>query len=97
MKNPNRKLKTGEVLDKLKDCPSALAKAYIVGSWVWVEFESKPDFKTRSFLLQLGFHWNKQRNAWQHPCGSFRPYNKYHDPRFKYGMRQVAVESETAA
>jgi hypothetical protein len=23
-------------------------------------------------LAQLGFHWNRRRQVWQHPCGQFR-------------------------
>jgi hypothetical protein len=34
-------------------------------------------------LAQLGFQWNRERQAWQHPCGAFRlrgagdPHEKY--------------------
>jgi hypothetical protein len=34
-------------------------------------------------LSQLGFHWNRRRQVWQHPCGQFRP-GAWIDPRDKY-------------
>jgi len=43
--------------------------AQVVGRWVWVEFEEKPSAEIRTGLLEVGFHWNKKRGCWQHPCG----------------------------
>jgi hypothetical protein len=36
-------------------------------------------------ITPLGFHWNKRRGVWQHPCGSFDPLGSHPtDPRAKY-------------
>jgi hypothetical protein len=37
----------------------------------------------RQILAQLGFHWNRERQAWQHPCGAFRLHG-FQDPHEKY-------------
>jgi hypothetical protein len=34
-------------------------------------------------LAQIGFHWNRERQAWQHPCGQFR-LSSASDPHEKY-------------
>jgi hypothetical protein len=34
-------------------------------------------------LAQLGFHWNRRRRVWQHPCGHSRT-GTWIDPRAKY-------------
>ena len=38
---------------------------------------------------RLGFSWNRNREAWQNPCGVFRPASKNHDPRQFYGEEPV--------
>ena len=37
----------------------------------------------RQQLAQLGFHWNRERQAWQHPCGNFR-LSSSQDPHERY-------------
>lgn len=84
--NPNRVLGTMDVLHRLQDgCPIAFDAARVVGRWVWLEFESKPADSVRAFVGELGFHWNRQRQAWQHPCGMFCTRSPG-EPRFKYGQ-----------
>ena len=34
-------------------------------------------------LSELGFHWNRKRQLWQHPCGQFVTGSR-RDPRDKY-------------
>jgi hypothetical protein len=34
-------------------------------------------------LAQLGFHWNRRRRVWQHPCGRFCT-GTHRDPREVY-------------
>lgn len=73
------------VLHDLKDnAPLAWEHARIVGRWVWIEFPSKPDADTLAHVKAAGFHWNKKRRAWQHPCGHFSLASAG-DPRFRYG------------
>lgn len=73
------------VLHDLKDnAPAAWEHAKIVSRWVWVEFPAKPGADTIAHLKAAGFHWNKKRQAWQHPCGHFCTASAA-DPRFTYG------------
>lgn len=44
-------------------------KAEVVGKWIWIQFEAKPDVETRAALKDLGFHYNSKRGLWQNPCG----------------------------
>ena len=63
--------------------PEIWGQAQVVGSWVWLEFNVAPDPEVRTNLKKLGFHWNKERKCWQHPCG--RPsLRATGDPRSYY-------------
>lgn len=92
--NPNRELSVLEVLDAIVEYDAEHAgtglrsDAKVVGTWVWVEFEKRPEADVRDFLRFMGFHWNRKRQAWQHPCGSkVRARGGY--PKLKYGARSV--------
>jgi hypothetical protein len=80
----NRTLPTPKVLNLLlNSLPDVYRAAEVVGKWVWVTFKEQPAAEIRQQLAQLGFHWNRERQAWQHPCGQFRlasqqdPHNRY--------------------
>ena len=80
----NRTLPTSKVLELLQQAaPAAFDLAEVVGKWVWVQFKDTPAAELRQQLSQLGFHWNRDRQAWQHPCGAFSlrgsgdPHDKY--------------------
>jgi len=80
----NRTLPTPTVLQRLQtSLPDAYRLAEVVGKWVWVSFSEQPAAEIRQQLAQLGFHWNRERQAWQHPCGQFSmgspadPHEKY--------------------
>ena len=80
----NRTLPTAKVLELLKTSNSGLFNlAEVVGKWVWVTFREAPAPELRQILAQLGFHWNRERQAWQHPCGAFRLHG-FQDPHEKY-------------
>jgi len=80
----NRTLPTAKVLELLKTSNSGLFNlAEVVGKWVWVTFRETPAPELRQMLAQLGFHWNRERQAWQHPCGAFR-LRGFQDPHEKY-------------
>jgi hypothetical protein len=80
----NRTLPTAKVLELLKTSnPGLFNLAEVVGKWVWVQFRETPAPELRQQLAQLGFHWNRERQAWQHPCGLFRLHG-YQDPHEKY-------------
>ena len=76
----------------LGDLPDeARPNARIVGKWLWVEFQGKPDSVVRDCLIMIGFRWNPARYAWQHSCGNGRTRKAPYDPKEKYG--EVAVEA----
>ena len=81
----NRTLPTPKVLNLLQtQLPDAYRLAEVVGKWIWVHFENTPAAEIRQQLAQLGFHWNRERQAWQHPCGAFSTGSPS-DPHEKYG------------
>lgn len=63
--------------------------ARVVGSWVWVEFDSKPSVAVRQKLKDAGFRWNRKRGAWQHSCGGGRSRMSRTDPRMNYGSFDI--------
>ena len=80
----NRTLPTPKVLELLKTSNTGLFNlAEVVGKWVWIQFRETPAPELRQILAQLGFHWNRERQAWQHPCGAFR-LRGFQDPHEKY-------------
>jgi len=80
----NRTLPTPRVLNLLlTSAPDIYRLAEVVGKWVWVTFKETPAAEIRQQLAQLGFHWNRERQAWQHPCGQFR-LSSQQDPHEKY-------------
>ena len=80
----NRTLPTPKVLNLLlTSAPEIYRLAEVVGKWVWVQFKEQPTAEVRQQLAQLGFHWNRERQAWQHPCGQFR-LSSVQDPHEKY-------------
>ena len=99
----NRMLPTPKVLNLLHtQLPTAYRLAEVVGKWVWVMFKEQPAAEIRQQLAQLGFHWNRERQAWQHPCGKFS-LSSPHDPHEKYSsyyparIRRNAKTTEAAA
>jgi hypothetical protein len=87
----NRRLSTQKVLEFLRTkLPQQYVLAEIVGSWIWIEFYPDRQQLIANSLWSLGFHWNKRRQVWQHPCGMFEPFTSHpNDPRSKYGSRFV--------
>jgi len=81
----NRFLPTSRLLHLLGTrLPDVYDLAQVVGRWVWVQFKAVPPAELRRQLAEFGFHWNRQRQAWQHPCGCRRPRASSHDPRRRY-------------
>ena len=82
----NRSLDTGKLLALLRsEVPSFYSLAEVVGKWVWIQFPDKQPSEVTRALAELGFHWNRARQAWQHPCGVNRDVAATVDPRQKYG------------
>ena len=81
----NRSLNTENLLGLLhREVPRFYSLAEVVGKWVWVQFNEIPAPEIRQQLAQLGFHWNRTRQAWQHPCGLYREQAAMIDPHQKY-------------
>ena len=86
----NRTLPTEKVLAMLQQQDRRLWElAEVVGKWIWVSFSEQPAPTVRQTLAQLGFHWNRTRQAWQHPCGQFR-LSSAGDPHEKYQAHRPA-------
>ena len=80
----NRGLSTAQVIDLLyHKTPRFWELCQVVGKWVWIQFQNKQPRNVTAQLSQLGFHWNRRRQVWQHPCGQFRT-GTWIDPRDKY-------------
>ena len=82
---------TEEVVAVCASNPAIQPHARIVGSWVWVEFPNKPERGVLAWLRFEGFHWSQTRQAWQHPCGVFRPHARSHDPRSTFGQVPIDI------
>lgn len=102
----NRTLPTPKVLNLLHtQLPAAYRLAEVVGKWVWVRFTEQPTAEVRQKLAQLGFHWNRERQAWQHPCGQFslsssadphEKYSSYHPARIRRSTKKQTSEAAAA-
>ena len=80
----NRGLSTAQVIDLLyHQTPRSWELCEVVGKWVWIQFQHKQPRTVTAVLSQLGFHWNRRRQVWQHPCGEFCTGSLV-DPRQKY-------------
>jgi hypothetical protein len=81
----NRSLDTEKLLSLLEtETPKFFELAEVVGKWVWIQFADKQPVAATRVLAELGFHWNKARQSWQHPCGLYRDLASRIDPRSKY-------------
>ena len=92
----NRMLPTPKVLNLLlTTAPDVYRLAEVVGKWVWVTFKEQPAAEIRQRLAQLGFHWNRERQAWQHPCGAFS-LGSASDPHERYSSYRPATIRRSA-
>ena len=81
----NRGLSTSRLVRLLwLDLPELYERAEVVGRWVWIQFHQPPALEVRQRLAEFGFHWNRTRQAWQHPCGSQRRVGSVSNPRRRY-------------
>ena len=88
----NRRLNTENLLALIRyETPRFLAFAEVVGKWVWIHFDDRQPVEVTRALAQLGFHWNKARQAWQHPCGAPCEEAATYDPRRRYGSRPATT------
>lgn len=76
--------KSKSIVEVLEFCKALNLPARVVGRWVWIKFDSKPDAETRQSLKDFGFRWSRRRGQWSHNCGhptkpapNYRPWDKY--------------------
>jgi hypothetical protein len=82
----NRALATEKLLALLRsEAPRFFELAEVIGKWVWIQFDSKQPSAITRELAELGFHWNNNRQSWQHPCGTIPNMRADFDPRQRYG------------
>ena len=82
----NRRLSTERVLVLLRfEAPRFFELAEVVGKWVWIRFTEKQPREVTAVLAEFGFHWNSDRQSWQHPCGTIPGESAPYDPRQRYG------------
>jgi hypothetical protein len=90
----NRALNTESLLALLRsETPKFFELAEVVGKWVWIHFADKQPSDITRVLAELGFHWNNNRQTWQHPCGTIPDERADYDPRKRYGSYFAAVKA----
>ena len=82
-KNEKRREVEAKIAEVVEFCKTNKFTAELVGAWVWVSFEEKPDEETRKLLKDAGFRWVRKREKWAHNCGlptrgsKSNPWDKY--------------------
>jgi ribosome biogenesis GTPase A len=78
------KQESKSIVEVLEYCKAHNLPARVVGRWVWVKFESKPNVEVRQTLKDIGFRWSRRRGQWCHNCGyssrparNYRPWDRY--------------------
>jgi hypothetical protein len=90
----NRRLSTDRLLALLRaEAPRFFELAEVVGKWVWIRFTEKQPRQVTALLAELGFHWNSERQSWQHPCGTIPIAAATYDPRKRYGRYFLAAQA----
>lgn len=78
LRRANRRLRAAEVMAIIeRELPALVPCATVVRKWVWVAMKTSPEPEVRRKLAQLGFHWNRNRQVWQHPGGKISCYSRY--------------------
>jgi hypothetical protein len=78
-----------DIADVIEFCKRNNFPADVVGRWVWIKFDQKPDQDTRDLLKASGFRWVQARMQWAHNCGYYTRKGTA-NPRWKYGEIPVS-------
>ena len=81
-----------KIAEVVEFCKREKFAAELVGSWVWVSFDEKPDEDTRKLLKDAGFRWVRKRSKWAHNCG-VRTRGSKSNPWDKYDHRYISQAS----
>ena len=80
----NRELRTESLLNLIRrNAPEFWELAEVVGRWVWIQFDNRQPHEITAAFSEFGFHWNRRRQVWQHPCGTIAASSN-RDPRRRY-------------
>ncbi len=91
-KNEKRRAIEAKTAEVVEFCKSNKFDAELVGCWVWVSFDEKPDEETRKLLKDAGFRWVRKRSKWAHNCG--RPCrSSKSNPWDKYEHKYVSISN----
>ena len=92
------KEKSKSVIEVLEFCKDNNLPARLVGRWIWLKFQSKPNAEIRQSLKDFGFRWSHRRQQWAHNCGnptkpalSYRPWDKYQTVSLDEALSQAVV------
>ena len=77
------------VIEVVDFCREHNLHAELVGKWVWVEFDYKPDRQMRDRLKAFGFIWSARRGKWAHNCGHPTQSAHQSNPWDKYTVRPI--------
>jgi len=72
-----------KIVEIVEFCKAQKFNAELVGCWVWVTFDGKPEPEIRQTLKDAGFRWIRKREKWAHNCGrpcragKGKPWEKY--------------------
>ena len=83
-----------KVLEVISFCKQHNFYAELVGKWVWVSFDEKPDKATLKTLKDMGFKWSRRRGKWANNCGHPTKSAYQSDPWETYHHRTVSGTDE---
>ncbi len=82
--NKSKSKSNHSIIEVLEFCKEQNLPARVVGKWVWIKFESKPNAAIRQSPKDMGFRWSRRRGQWSHNCGrptkpapNYKPWDKY--------------------
>ena len=81
-----------KIAEVIEFCKANHFIAEMVGCWVWVSSDEKPDEDTRKLLKEAGFRWVRKRSKWANNCGVPCRSSKS-NPWDKYEHRYVSIAS----
>lgn len=61
--------------------------AELIGDWIWITFDCKPEADVRTLLKNAGFRWSGKRKQWYNNLGVRSGWSRGggSHPRTKYG------------